>query len=587
MTVDDDDVEVPTVESLAEQYSAGTLLQLLFGPYARSWRREDEIVQRIVDAHNARVIDILSILTPEALAEIGQFGFFGGQQLYCKAIPKLDATAAEMVEAVAALIEKGGADGAAGMPANALEDWCRADITRPESMLGLIDAGNERATRFLPLTLYAGSLVDRAAFGSRAHQSAKSGSTEGRRGAIAVLGRIDAFSDEEWSEFFATMKAIIAEDDDELTAAVLGAIRTRLGTAQDDQRGQLEELMIKAIDRGLGQHSLYRCAEMLWLESKKLSVETKAALFAALQNVEPGNRATIDLIDYALEQLVKDGQASKARDFLEPLLMQHEGVLKLKHFDSTCHAITSAEPEVWHDWIVDWLLKDGFALCRQIAGPLGGGEIEGARFDIDFTRYGLRDGDYGYLARKAIGFLFLKQLSAASIILSLTRSAPAKILPELEDLLVDPMLLNYSGITCALLEPIAKDRRDPAQALAKRALARLNSYLDDLVSVEGLRELRPSERQRQLEWERHSESMAEASRNADQKSIFADLFTKVVVLYGNRSVSYHNIGEETPKRFETKMASHGVSMEIPRVDIVDPLGLQRMLFAYRAEKRPA
>ena len=260
--------------------------------------------------------------------------------------------------------------------------------------------------------------------------------------------------------------------------------------------------------------------------------------------------------------------------------------MKLKHFDSTCHAITAAEPEVWHDWINDWLLKGDFALCRQIASPLGGGELEGARLDIDFVRYRLRESDYGYLARKAISFLFLKQLSAASIILSLARSAPAKILPELEDLLVDPMLLNYSGIARSLLDPISKDRGDPARALAKRALARLNKYLDDLASVETLRELRPSERQRQLEWERHSDSMAEASRGADQKSILADLFTKVIVLYGNRSVSYHNIGDETPKRFETKMASHGVSMEIPRVDIVDPQGLQRMLFAYRAEKRP-
>ena len=587
MTDNDDEIDVPTLAELADQFSAGTLLQSLFGPYARSWGREDEIVQRIADAHNAGAINILSILNHKSLSEIGQFGFFGGQQLYCKMIPMLDATAVEMVEAVSALIEKGGADGAAGMPANALEDWCRAENTRPAAMLGQIDADDERAARFLPLTLYAGSFVDRPAFVTRAHQAASSGSADRRRGAIAALGRIEPLSDQEWSEYFTTMTTVISEDDDDLTAAALGAIRTRLGGEPDGHRDPLQELAIQAIARSTGPQSLHRCAEMLWLDAKKLSEATKAAMFAALQEVDPASRWTIDLIDHALEQLVKDGQAPKARDFLEPLLLRHEGVLKLKHFDSTCHAITAAEPEVWHDWIIDWLLKGDFALCRQIASPLGGGELEGARLDIDFARYRLRESDYGYLARKAISFLFLKQLAAASIILSLARSAPAKILPELEDLLVDPMLLNYSGIARSLLDPISKDRGDPAKALAKRALARLNKYLDDLASVETLRELRPSERQRQLEWERHSDSMAEASRGADQKSILADLFTKVIVLYGNRSVSYHNIGDETPKRFETKMASHGVSMEIPRVDIVDPQGLQRMLFAYRAEKRPA
>jgi hypothetical protein len=583
----DEEIVVPSVAELTVQYSAGTLLQSLFGPYARSWGREDEMVRAIADAHNAGAINILSILSQESLAEIGQFGFFGGQQLYCKTIPLLDATTQEMVEAVFALIEKGGTDGAAGFPANALEDWCRAENTRPTAMLQLIDSGDARAARFLPLTLYAGSYVDRAAFLARAHEAASSGSADLRRGAIGALGRIDPQTDDEWSNLMATLGNVISEDDDDLTAGALGAIRIRIGAEAGNRREALEKLIIESTDRALGPQALHRFAEMLWLEVSKLSEPTKAAILSALQNVDAGNRGTIDLIDHALEQLVKGGRASEAREFLEALLVRHEDVVKLKHFDSTCHAITAAEPEVWHDWIVDWLLKGQFALCSQIASPLGGGELEGARFDINFTRYDLGEGDHTYLAKKAIGFLFLKQLSAASIILSLARSAPKNIVQELEDLLFDPMLLNYSGITRDLLEPVSKDRSDPARALAKRTIDRLTKYLDDLASVETLRELRPSERQRQLEWERHSDSMAEAKRGADQKSIFAEIFTKVVVLHGNRSVSYHSMGDETPKRFETKMASHGISMEIPRVDIVDPLGLQRMLFAYRAEKRPS
>ena len=587
MTDNDDEAAVPTLAELADQFSAGTLLRSLFGTYARSWGREDEIVCAIADAHNAGSINILSILTPESLSEIGQFGFFGGQQLYCEIIPKLDATSSEMVEAVFALIEKGGVDGAAGMPANALEDWCRAEASRSTVMLELVDAGNEHAAKFLPSILYTGSHVDRSKFIARAHHTAGSDSIERRRGAIAALGRIIPLSSEEWSDFLATIAATISEGNDDLTAAALGAMRSRLDVDAGDYGDTLEDLIVKAITGDLGPQTIHRCAETLWLDAKKLSEATKSALLGALQSVDPANRGTIDLIDHSLEELVKNGRTWDARDFLESLLVRHEDVLKLKHFDSTCHAITAAEPEVWHDWIVDWFLKGQFALCRQLASPLGGGDLEGVRLNIDFTRYNLSESDYGYLARKAISFLFLKQLTAASFIVSLARSAPAKVLPELEDLLVDPMLLNYAGIARALIEPVSKDRRDPAQAFAKRALSRLTKYLGDLESVEPLRELRPSERQRQLEWERHSDAMAEARRGADQKSIFADLFTKVLVLYGNRSVSYHNIGEETPKRFETKMASHGVSIEIPRVDIVDPLGLQRMLFAFRAEKRPS
>lgn len=581
-----DETALPSAEELAEQFAAGTLLQYLFGPGTRRWCREEELVRSIADAHNSGAIDLLSILTAENFEAIGQIEFFGGQRLYCKMIPGLTATATQMVGAVSALIEKGGADGAAGLPANALEEWCRAEISRPAAILELIDLGDERAGRFLPLTLYAGSLVDRPAFLERAHKAACSGPEEIRRGAIASLGRIDPLSNEEWSSFFETMATVTTEDNDDLTAAVLGAVRTRLGAERNDQVEALEALIMQAVPSGPGSQTIHRCAEILWLDAKNLSEMATGAMLTALRGVDPANRGTTDLIDYVLEQLVKEGRATEARHFLEDLLVRHEDVLKLKHFGSTCRAITSGEPEVWHDWIVDWFLKGRFALCHQIASPLGGGQLEGARWDIDFARYDLAEGDYGYLARKAIGFLFLKQLSAASFIVSLARSAPSHVVQQLEDLLVDPMLFNYSGITRALLEPISNDRNDPAREFAQRALARLTEYLDDLASVDTLRELRPSERQRQLEWERHSDSMAEARRGADEKSLFANLFTKVVMLYGNRSVSYYSSGEEAPKRFETKMASHGVSVEIPRVDIVDPLGLQRMLFAYRTEKRP-
>lgn len=296
----DEEIAVPSVAELTEQFSAGTLLQSLFGPYARSWGREDEIVRAIADAHNAGAINILSILTQEALAEIGQSGFFGGQQLYCKMIPMLDAPAQEIVEGVLALIEKGGADGAAGFPANALEDWCRAENTRPAAMLELIDSSDAQAARFLPLTLYAGSYVDRAAFLARAHEAVSYGPVDLRCGAIGALDRIDPQTDSEWSNLMATIENAIAEGDDDLTAAALGAIRIRIGAEVGNRYEALEDLIIRATDRALEPQALHRCAEMLWLEASKLSEPTKATMLSALQNVDPANRATIDLLDYAL-----------------------------------------------------------------------------------------------------------------------------------------------------------------------------------------------------------------------------------------------------------------------------------------------
>jgi hypothetical protein len=89
-----------------------------------------------------------------------------------------------------------------------------------------------------------------------------------------------------------------------------------------------------------------------------------------------------------------------------------------------------------------------------------------------------------------------------------------------------------------------------------------------------------------LEWERHSDAMTEAMRAARKKSIFAQIATESLMLYGDRSVSWVSFADETPKRMETELASFGTSFEMPRIDIVDPIGLQLMLLNFRAESPP-
>ena len=70
-----------------------------------------------------------------------------------------------------------------------------------------------------------------------------------------------------------------------------------------------------------------------------------------------------------------------------------------------------------------------------------------------------------------------------------------------------------------------------------------------------------------------------------KQSIFASLVKLSVILYGKRSITYVEgpDGQRSPMEMELK--PHSVSFELPRMQVVDPVGLDFVLFMLRAERR--
>lgn len=571
---------------MISEYARGHLVGTLFGKYSRSWAREEKIVEAIAAAHNSGSINILSIVTDEAISSVQKHDFFSGQNLYCKIIPKLHADVGEMVNAVDCLIRAAGNDMAGGLPGNALARWCEADTAHSAEILRLVSDGHPVARSFIPLALGNAAPEVREGLLGHLYTMANAVGDPTRCNAIFGLGQASPRDDSEWSALLKTLQAGAESTDDLVQAASLAAAAMRLRASAGNYGGDVERVIESAIEPPNGERLLHQCADSLWLDGEHFSEDLQEKMLEAMLAVDPKNIGTINQLDRALANLVRHSKAARVAPFLAQLLPGHRGEIKLKQFDSTAHAVREQPPAVLHDWIVSWLLDGRFELCRHLAGGLFEGQMHERALEIDFSTYGLRPDDFAYLARKAIGYLFLQPLSAASIIVSLARSAPREKQQELEDLLFDPMLLNYGGFAKDFLEPLSKRKGDRARKTARNALGRITAYLADLNAANGITELRPSERQRQLEWQRHSDMMAEAYRLADQKSVFADLFTKVAVLYGNRSISYIRHPKLETRRIESQMHPHGVSIEVPRIEFVDPVGLQRMLLSFRSERRP-
>lgn len=563
----------------------GSLLHAIFHDFGRRRLEDHEpTIVMLADLHNGGEIDVLGLVTRDSIQAFQGQVFWGGQQVYRALIRRIQSSAEALLHVVQIIIEAAGQDMAAGMPAEEFSQWCGAEPSRPKELMDLVDRKVPHSDRFLTIAIKQGVVVDRPYFLDRAHGFLASGSKTETQAAINALGQISCQDDAEWDRLVAAFSDLVAADDT-IRAPLITAVARHLKDAPPSRRDELTALAIAGLKQH-GDYTLDTAARTLAFDPEHLPDELVDALLEALLAIKGENKGTVEMLDLALMKLVQNGHAERARRYLEHILRREQDRIEFEELDSLSYTLRNAGGRVLEDWVVAWLLDGDYDLCRAMNDALFGAGADEFVFRIDFARFSLADTDYPYLARKAIATFFLKQSIMASLLVSLLRSAPAGATDAIVDLLVDPVLINYAGITDVYLKPISGDSTDPAQAAVQRALEGQEAYLEGLRSIGMVPELHPSERERQLEWQRHSDRMAEAWRAARKKSMLAQIATESLILYGTRAVSWFKDHTDEQRRIETPMGRISHSFEMPRVEIVDPIGLQLMLLHFRGEDRP-
>ena len=85
-------------------------------------------------------------------------------------------------------------------------------------------------------------------------------------------------------------------------------------------------------------------------------------------------------------------------------------------------------------------------------------------------------------------------------------------------------------------------------------------------------------------YRRHARLMSESQEEADKHSIFRDIVTRSMLLYGKKSIHYIRNGPEGQvTRQEIPLQHLSCSIELPLLDNLDHNGLERMLLNFRLE----
>lgn len=553
-------------------FNDGSLLEMLRdGRWASDGA---DVADQLAEMHNLGTIDLTALIKFESFDKLAGHEFFVVQSIFNRSIPKLENISVRaMMELVAALVGKGGTDLAANQPNRAFLEWCSIDLARADFVISAARDGDELAQSHLTFALQAKKDI------ASARKMASEAVGNVRLSALTALSRIPHITEEERSATIDAIRPLLdGEPDDALSAHVLLAAVTPFEQA-GEALPEVAREVVRQVTEQPGPICVHQAAQLLFNSKACLSTDLVNELLACTRGVNAENKGTIDLLDTVLGKLLKTEHDAAAIKFVKDVLSRSEGALSAERFDGFGRGLADNKA-AQSNLVLDWLLTGNQKLCLAVSVFLR--RPGDAPVPLDLRFGSLSETQTYFVCRKAVGYLFLQPVLAASVLVSALRVAKGTLAHSIIHLLFEPLLVNYGGQLRSYLEGIKTD--DAAYVHVVKALERQANYLASLEATGVIPELHPSEYRRQLERIRMVDVNREVNKKAQKASIFWDIVHRSVLLHGSGSVTLieDTKGEKRPVAMQ--MQKHEVSTEWPRMETVDPVGLDLMLRTFRAEK---
>lgn len=543
---------------------------------------EENVAFELTVLHNEGSIDIVETFSKLKKSEAG-FNFFGIRAVFDLALPKIEYDVLPVIRCVQHLVHEAGNDLAAGGTINHFITFLANETGRPREALNNIKAEPELHD-LLPATLIAGCKVSMTEYLEEALQLTRAENFDIRKQAVFALGRIDWLDENKHPEaiYLALEEILDAETSDEMLATTAHTAASLI-KHDPSQVDRLINLVDSAVEKGEDQ-AIHTAASLLASGGEHMPGALIEKLLKHLNRVNPKYKGTIDQIDHAMYRLMRLGKLDVVIHTLETLIV--EKGLEPAAFDSVLHDIQRDSTQL-NKVVTRWLLNGNVSLCRTADFLVGGGHGANILAEIDLAEIEMSDTEgLIFLAKKICGYFFMNPLSAASMLLSaikLTQDPQTR--SQIGQLILNPLLINYPGKARKFIN----DRRESCSVEVQEVLRQidvaLDEYFESLRSIDEIPELYPSQAQRETYHRHQSRKMEESFKEAEKNSVFLNLVTKQVLLYGRTSVSYIQDGEGNMHRQEIPLREHSVEFEYPRMAQLDPLGLEHQLAVFRMERR--
>ncbi len=482
------------------------------------------------------------------------------------------------MECVRHIFVESGNDMTANMVFSSFIEYCKKDENRVKNTLQIIN-NDTNWHNFLTSAIIAGSEFSLDKYAQIAIKLTSHSDINICKVSVYSLGRLQYQNNPaSLNQAFQAIAAIIEKSNSaELlpvsieTICILSTFDSKL----KNQTIRLLKLALKDADDNI----LFSASKLCFLLRGKLPLEIFDVLLSALEGVSHSHIKTIDYIDYGLQYLLEQNQA-KVIIYLENVLTKNTE-LSIKQFDSTLSYLQQKDNILLNQIVTKWLLSGENNLCNAIREMVTDGMVLSADANQLKER---NSGTHLFIIKKAIGWLFRRHIGLISFIMSMIDVIDSNTANEVEDLLFDPLLISYPGNVKKYLNSI-DDSKSKAKEMAQKLFNRLDEYHRCIESAWNIKELHPSQVQREAYYRFYDQEMLKAMKKARKNSAFLSLVSEVVVLYGEKSVTYHpkieNSKEHTRREINFQKTKY--SVEHPSIDFIDPHGLDYMLHAFKCE----
>ena len=463
--------------------------------------------------------------------------------------------------------------------------FCVKSPLRAYEAIELIQKDTDNLVDLLSPTLIAGARGDVVLYVQKAIDFAKHHNHEARKRAIFSLGRIQY----QTKKILVNMainfivETVKREDDDPLLG---NAVRAAFDIYRQNSStvDQVTYIFSDALEKG-ADITLHTASEVFGFHTDEIPVPLLNILLKHLVDVQPEHKGTLDNIDFGLEKLLAtENRQEAAISFLEQLLTN--GDIEIEVFDSATRLLLKNENDLLNRLMTRWFLGGEQALCRAIEQIIKLSHDK--KLILAATPDELVNADsirLIFLARKAIGYSFSDPVTATSILLSLlTFAEDEQIRSAITQLIFDPLLLNYPGQVGEYLREQRDVDNARIKAASQQAIQEYDKYIEDMRGVEKLSEHRPPVVNREAFRTYHSRKVHQYRREAEKHAVFTQIAKQSVLLYGTKSINYIGEPYARNRRMELSLQRHSFSIEIPRMQNIDPFGLDYMLRIFRHEK---
>jgi hypothetical protein len=565
----------PSDDDLINAINEGTFwAQLKDGFGDRSRETIEDIGKRAAALHNAERADVLASVERGELDVLSGTDFFLAAHAFSTILPDLNGPPERVMAAVQRVVVRGGGDLAATQPNAALRTWF---ARHPQAAAEVIDSARDGDLLSAQHSTFAfEALADIVS----ARNFVRDSDGERRLGGITALGRVTDPSTLSRRETLRLFSEVAVAGDDITNANLLAA-----SIAIHGQGPGVEEEFHELLDiltSLAGDAVRNSVARSLWAERGVLTSSEVRQLLGTLLKINPEHEGTIRELDIALPTLLRVGKVVEVIDFLAALLGPDGSRLKFTALPDTRRALGHLSPDHLSPLIVRWFLNGSGNLCRGLSEALGDPDLREKPLTLRPSDLELEPVELIFLCRKAIGWLLLHEHQVASILVSVLAVCGDDVARDVHRLLVDIVLRNYWGVR-AYLEELPGDH--PAKLRVQVALDENAAYLAAVSRIPRLKELRPSERHRAIERAHQADQMRKASTESRLQSSLFDLVHHSTVLYANRTISFVQRSQDGDREpFEMDLHKMGVSFELPRMEVLDPIGLQLQMLTMRTEQ---